>query len=262
MPFGLGGDPSDRKLSKLLAPIGKPLGLDWLDFTAGAILGGSPVHPFGMVVAGGQLLVNYSDSAFLFPSWDTGAKKKGAKLLNQAMGQESARRAAVFLANALGWYVYDRARAQGDQVGMAIAASAIEDLSALWPLTSHEIGRLADARGQYETLIDHTLQPGLVGNGFHAALRRGEDPDENENLVAMQSAWAARYLFHHAGIDAVAIAVGPSRFEELGHLLIPDEPPLTLAAEHRAFLEKETATWLHYLDHWLAARDLKQTPPS
>ncbi len=61
-------------------------------------------HPFGMVVAGANLLSHYT-FAQAFPAWDSRTAKRGAKALLKALPTENRRRAAVFLAFALGTYV-------------------------------------------------------------------------------------------------------------------------------------------------------------
>jgi hypothetical protein len=254
-------EPYPKLKRQLLGPLAAEKGVSY-DYAMLDPGTGPEQHAFHFVACGADILgmFVYKES---FPSTDRKTSRRGAKLMRKRFGGDGARRAAIFLAHALASLLYEAVALAG-RSDEAKAHLGFRDLiQEHYPLDASTLDLIGRCRAEYRVMEDRQVREEILvgaelGTGYHLALQRGENPDNDPKLVEIQTFYAARYLRSMAGIYAIRLAIGEEAFASIeGQLLLPgSSEPETLASGLG-----DARWWTDVADSYVQAA-LDPTPPA
>jgi len=174
---------------------------------------------FQAVSCGADLLsgLRYADAV---PTPDRKVARSTAKLMAQRFTTETARRASIFLAQALAvWYVEMMSRA-GDATSAAVHDRLREIVQEFYPLSGDDLACLNEVRVEYRVMDDQDVAGRIPATGWYMALidpefAEGRDPATDEGLIEVQMRFASRYLRLKCELRAIALCVGNESYESI-----------------------------------------------
>jgi hypothetical protein len=239
----------------VLVPVGEQLGVDALLEIVDPKPGRSSAA-FHFAYCGANLLLAYREPRD-FPAYGRWPRRRGARWITGSFSEERGRRAAIFLAHALGTFLLEEARRNGQLEMSKRQTDCLQLLQERLPLNGEDAHLLDTYRQEYN-VMDTKLLPDNVrdgveaGTGYHLALSNpeftgGKDPDDVPELVEAQRHYASRYFRLMADLHAVAIAIGPDRFERIRADLIR---PVDLRADVLVYDRADLRWWSDVAKDW------------
>jgi hypothetical protein len=201
--------------------------------------GTSPIQlAYGLVTCGTDLLLGCAEpDEGAFPALNKRARKRGAKAVARAANGSGARAASVLLAHAMATYLAETLPYVGDAERAARQGPLRDLIARHFPISDDGLQAVEDGRAEYRTLDTHRVREEVYigaesGTGYHHALMRGEDPDDDPEIVNVQVIYAGRFLRLSALRVAIRTTVGDAAFEAV-------EPRLL----HPGGVEPELLIW-------------------
>jgi hypothetical protein len=218
----VGGRSYPGLVRQLLSPLAESVGLN----SDVEVLrpGNTPVElAYGFVSHGGYLLIASAEPDGV-PSQEKRTRKQVAKLVARGLDRQGARDAAVFLAQAVAVETYEFLRFRGHEADAVTHLGFQPPIQEHFPLSEQLLTRLDGIRAEYRTLENHEVRDEVrrgieMGTGYSRALidpdsLGGRDPDDDEQLVEAQKAYAHTFLIWSARLVAIERAIGPQAFAE------------------------------------------------
>ena len=178
--------------------------------------GNSPAEEaFQLIKCGLEMLLHVSEHAF--PTLDKRARKKGPKWIREAV-LYSGDRGSMLLAHAMsGLMAKMDGRLTGDEPPELTAErhqKLHDNVKSFYPVKKAQ-GYIDGCMREFEVMETHEPRPIVTegsqpANEYSQALMRGENPDEDPELVAMQRDYARDYFIDRAIYVAVRHSLSPN----------------------------------------------------
>jgi hypothetical protein len=222
-------------------------------------------NAYHFVSIGADILVALCD-ADAFPAADRKTSRQGAKLLSKSLTGPGARRAAVFLGRVFTVLMHDTVRPPNPDIAHA-RPLILELIDEHYPLDQDALDLVDECRAEFRLMDTHEVR-GEVRAGYgimtayhmaliDPALTASGNPDDDPELVGMQTDRAARYLRAMAVLNAIRMSIGDDEYAGISDKLFhPD------SHEFDAFTHAtgEAAFWNHLAEEWGKYAEMALTP--
>lgn len=258
-------DKGPRWRRELLTPLAAEKGLS---YNAEVISPGrSPEqHAYHFVSIGADILVALCE-VDAFPSADRKTSRRGAKLLSKSLSGPGARRATVFLARVFTVLMHETVRPPNPEIAH-VRPLILELIDEHYPLDQEALELVEGCRAEFNVMDTHEVRDEVragygIGTAYHMALidpslTTSGNPDDDPELVRIQTERAATYLRATAGLNAIKMTIGDDEYAAISDKLFHPDSHEFDAFAHAA---GEAAWWNHLADEWGKYAQMALTPP-
>ncbi len=223
-------------------------------------------NAYHFVSIGADILVALCN-ADAFPTADRKTSRRGSKLLSKSLTGPGARRAAVFLARVFTVLMHDTVRPPRPDLSHA-RPLILELIGEHYPLDQDALDLIEECRAEFRVMDTHEVR-GEVRAGYgimtayhialiDPALTASGNPDDDPELVRMQTDRAARYLRATAGLNAIRMTIGDDEYAAISDKLFHPDSHEFDAVTHAL---GDAAFWNHLAEEWGKYAEIALTPP-
>jgi hypothetical protein len=222
-------------------------------------------NAYHFVSIGADILVALCDRG-AFPSADRTTSRRGAKLLSKSLTGPGARRAAVFLGRVFTVLMHDAVRPPNPDIAH-VAPLILGLIDEHYPLDRDALDLVQECRVEFRVMETHEVRGEVragygVMTAYHMALidpssTASGNPDDDPELVAIQTDRAARYLRAMAGLEAIRMTIGDEEYAAISDKLFHPDSHEFDAYTHAS---GEAAFWNHLAEEWDKYAEMALTP--